>query len=317
MSNERINFTTPVGRLVGGSVYKARDKDAEGRPLVTKTGPQAGQPRVEYFFAVAIAKGAEQHWAQTEWGKLIWQAGHAGFPQGQAQAPTFAWKITDGDSAVPNKAGRKPCEREGYRGNWVLSFSSGSAPKIYNKDGSAPIVEPDAVKLGYYVQVFGSVAANGSMQQPGVYLNHSLVALSGYGPEIVLGPDAAAVGFGGALPAGASAAPLGGLVPPALPGLPGLPPPPIGAAPAAPAALPALPALPGAAPSMSAPSPPTLPPMAAPAPVPVAPVTPNPAFLAPPTARRMLPAAQGATYEQLIANGWNDTLLVEHGMMAP
>ena len=56
---------------------------------------------------------------------------------------------------------------------------------------------------------------------------------------------------------------------------------------------------------------------------PAAPITPNPAFLAvppappapPAPARVMLPAAGGATYEQMIAAGWNDALLIQHGMM--
>ena len=38
---------------------------------------------------------------------------------------------------------------------------------------------------------------------------------------------------------------------------------------------------------------------------------------APPAApvRVMLPPAQGATYEAMIAAGWNDALLIQHGMM--
>jgi hypothetical protein len=47
---------------------------------------------------------------------------------------------------------------------------------------------------------------------------------------------------------------------------------------------------------------------------------PAPAFRMPPPipapARVMLPAAQGATYEQCIAMGWTDALLIEHKMMA-
>ena len=39
---ESVNFTTPVGRLVQGSLYKGNDTDAEGRPLVVKTGANAG-----------------------------------------------------------------------------------------------------------------------------------------------------------------------------------------------------------------------------------------------------------------------------------
>ena len=47
---------------------------------------------------------------------------------------------------------------------------------------------------------------------------------------------------------------------------------------------------------------------------------PAPAFRMPPPipapARVMLPAAQGATYEQCLAGGWTDALLIEHKMMA-
>ena len=268
------DFTTPVGRLVMGSPYKGRDKDAEGKPLVAKNGPNAGQPRLDYYLAVAIPKGSETHWNQTKWGDLIWQTGAAAFPQGQSVAPTFAWKVTDGDSAVPNKRGNKPCDREGHRGHWVLNFSSSFPPEIYNADGSQRIQEPGAVKLGYYVQIAGNVEGNKSMSQPGVYLNHRMVALSGYGPEIVVGPDATSAGFGQApLPSGASAVPLAAM---------------------------------------------TSPPVAAP-------VTPHPGFLTaalppPPAAppapvRVMLPAAGGATYEAMIAAGWTDVQLVQHGMM--
>lgn len=289
-----VNLTTPVGRLVQGSLYKGQTQDAEGKPLVNKTGAATGQPRVDYFFALAIPKGTETRWATTEWGKLIWQVGHESFPQGQAQHPTFAWKITDGDSAVPNKRGRKPCDREGYPGNWVLSFSSGYAPRVFNANGTAPITEPDAVKLGYYIQVAATIAGNGSQSQPGVYLNHNMVAFAAYGPEIILGPDPAAAGFGQApLPAGASAAPIGALGA-------GAPPPPAAAV-AAPLGV--------TGPQYQSPAAPVAPP-------PAPPVQPNPAFVAGLPDRTMLPAAGGATYDQMKAAGWTDALLVQHGMMA-
>ncbi len=214
----RTNFTTPVGRLLMGSLYNPQTTDAEGKPLLIKSGPNAGQPKVQYFFAVGVPKGNETHWNQTQWGAMIWKVGHDSFPAGQADHPQFAWKIVDGDSAIPNKAGKKPCDRTGYPGNWVISFTSGFAPKIYNKDGSSAIVEPDAVKLGYYVQVNGDVDGNGSQQQPGVFINHSMVALSAYGEEIYVGPDASAVGFGAApLPAGAMATPPATFTPPPQP----------------------------------------------------------------------------------------------------
>lgn len=320
MAQTAVQFLTPIGRMVAGNLYEAQTTDAEGRPLVTKTGPQAGQPRVDFYFGLAIPKAPGQtHWAvkpagwpadKPYWGELIWNRGHQAFPQGQAQNPQFAWKITDGDSAIPNKAGRKPCDREGYPGHWVLAFSSGFAPKIVTADGSQPILEPGAVKCGYYIQVLGTVDGNGSMQQPGIFLNHQGVALAGYGPEITSGPDLKGAGFGGALPAGASTVPVGGMTPAAAVPTPGA-----GVAPPPAAAVPT-PATPAPIASTTAPAPAAAVPPA---------IVPNPAILQPPPAAAAAPApaparvmtakAAGAPYEDFISKGWNDALLVQHGYM--
>ena len=73
------------------------------------------------------------------------------------------------------------------------------------------------------------------------------------------------------------------------------------------------------------PAPPVPTPGASTPPVPVPPgATPSPSSVPPPPysgfrevppARVMLPAAQGATYEQLIEKGWTDAQLIQHGMM--
>ncbi len=303
----KVNFTSPVGRIVMGSLYDPSTTDAEGKPLVVKTGPNMGQPRVNYFFALAIPKGAEPHWAHTPWGQQIWNVGNQAFPNA-AQSPAFAWKIEDGDSQIPNKKGRKPCENEGWPGHWIVKFSGGFAPKVYQQEGSGyvQILQKDFCKPGYYVEVAGSVDGNGSQSQPGVYLNHSMVCFRAYGPEISFGPDVASAGFGAApLPAGASMTPPAGVIP--MPQ----------AAVAAPAPL---------APVGSVPMPP------APAPVAHAPipVIPNPAFvqvpppapvpMAPPAApaipvRQMTPAAGGVTYEAYLQAGWSDAQLVQNGLM--
>lgn len=298
-------FTTPVGRLVAGSLYKPNTTDAEGRPLVVKSGVNTGQPRKDFFFALAIAKGPEaQHgafgWMATPWGQIIRTAGE-GFLPHAAQLPAFAWKVKDGDSTVPNKRGKRPCDQEGWAGCWVLMFSSGFAPKVYTLVGqSSPAMldAADAVNLGDYVQVAGSTGGNGAQSQPGVFLNHNMVCLVGYGERIVIGPDVASAGFGGQpLPAGASTTPPGGFTPPAavpgsMPAIPGAPAVPAAVAP--PAAVPSLPVQP-----------------------PALPIVPNPAFLVPPAApvRKLTAAANGATYEALIAAGWSDALLVQHGLM--
>jgi hypothetical protein len=254
--------------------------------------------------AIAIPKTDQQY--QTEvWAKLM-QAAKTGFPtmfdaNGQCLRPDFAWKITDGDSTVPNQNNKRPCDKPGYPGHWVLNFSGGFAPSVYSKNGEAVLTSPDQLKRGYYVRVYGSVTANGDTQKPGVYLNPSMVELVGYGEEIVSGPDGAAV-FGGApaaqLPAGASATPLAPTTQIAQPGgMPGVP----GAAPAAPAA----PGMPGMAP-------------AAPAAPGMAPVAPAPDFLNPPatpTPPVKTYNVQGTEYtaEQLRGYNWTDEQIAALG----
>ena len=276
------NFTTPVGRIVAGNLYVPNTKNAEGKPLTDKSG----NPRNEFFFAVAIPKAGEAHWKDTEWGAVIWAEGVKG-DQYAPTRPTFSWKVEDGDSQIPNQKGKKPCDREGYRGHWVLRFTGGYAPKLYstvNSTQPVEIVEEGAIRPGYYVQVAAGVKFNGSAQQPGVYLNHSMVCLRAYGTPIVAsGPDVAAAGFGAApLPAGATMVPAAGPMPPAAAVMP-----------------PAAAVMPPAAAVM---------PPAPPLPVP----PPAPAFR---QVRQMTEKAGGATYEAMIAAGWSDGLLIQHGMM--
>lgn len=330
---QKVNITSPVGRIVMGSLYDPSTTDAEGKPLVVKTGPNAGQPRVNYFFALAIPKGAEPHWAHTPWGQQIWNVGNQAFPNA-AQSPAFAWKIEDGDSQIPNKKGRKPCENEGWRGHWILKFSGGFAPKVYQQEGAGyvQVMQKDFCKPGYFVEVAFSVDGNGSQSQPGVYINHSMVCFRAYGPEISFGPDVASAGFGqSALPAGASMTPPAGAIPmpqgaaaaPALPGAPvGYAPPPVpglmpGAAPTMPLP-PGLPVAPAPLPQGGSVPMPYAPVPGAPAPIPV---TPNPGFVqVPPPApsipvRQMTAAAKGIPYESYVMQGWSDAQLVQNGLM--
>lgn len=293
---QTVNITSPVGRIVEGSLYLAQDKDMDGRPLTVKTGANIGQPTVRYYFAIAIPKGTEKGWWETPWGAQILAVGQAAFPQ-QSQRPDFAWKVEDGDSTIPNKKNRRPCDKEGFKGNWILKLSSGFAPKCYNRDGSAAITEPNAIKAGYYVQANFDVAGNGNTSNPGVYLNHKMVALQGYGEEISFGADPLAAGFGTApAPAAMMAQPPATFTPPA-----------------------------GVA---VAPGPMTPPPAAAVAPGPVTPVVPNPAVMVPPAvaavtapppppaapARRMTAKAT-TVYEEYVKAGWTDAALVQHGLM--
>jgi len=213
-----------------GSLSEPQTKDADGNPLRIKHGPNEGQARVEYFMGLAIPKsdpGYAALWAQ------IHQAARDGFPTlfnaaGELAAPKFAFKVIDGDSQVPNTKGARPCDKEGFPGHWVLCFSSGFASKCY-KEEAGSFVEYDAanVDCGHYIRIAGTVAANGSQQNPGVYLNHSMIQFIGYGDRTVTGPNAESA-FGaapvGALPQGCSLTPPAGApmptaAPAALPGV--------------------------------------------------------------------------------------------------
>lgn len=280
MSKEH-KLTTPVGRLVGGSIYEGNDKSYDGAQLTMK---DKVTPRKDFSFSVAFPKTpGVGHWANEEWLKPIWALAHAAWPNGEAGRPDFAFKITDGDSTVPkkgknNQPGKKPCDLIGHPGNWVVRFSGSTAPRVCDKTGQSFIVEPGIIKLGYYVQVLGVVKDNAPSPTPGLYWNHSIVAFTAHGEEISFGPDLSEATFGNApLPAGALLAPPPGLTAPA-PNVPG-------GAPLPPSSIPAYPT----------------------ASAPVAPV-----YVAP--ARVMTAKAGNYTFEQMMAMpGWTEALLISEG----
>lgn len=305
------HFTTPPGRMVQGSLYKLFDKKDDNGNVVLSTKPGAGLGLpVQYcFFAVAIRKGPERHWAETPWGAHIWAAGHQGRPTA-GQEPTFAWKVSDGDSQIPNGNDRRPCDIEGFAGHWIVGFKCGWLLKgIHTLVGVPPgstaqqLMTADAINLGDFIQVNFSAEFNGSTGpkgKPGVYINPHMVCLIGYGTRIVGGPDVASAGFGGPMPVGATATPQGNFNPAPAVGAAPPPPPPPGVPPgpnpmyAPPAASAgANPAYAGPAAAMPAPPPPS-------------------------SQHVMLAAAQGRTYEQFMSSGqgWTDALLVQQGMMA-
>lgn len=285
---------TPVGRLVQGSPFEPRTTDAEGNPLTIRNGANAGKPRVDYFMALAIPKN-DPGWNDIN--TKIYNEAKSGFPNlfdaaGNCIHPQFAWKIIDGDSQVPNSRNVKPCDREGYPGNWVLMFSSGIAPKVYTAGGEALLTNPAELKRGDYIRIYGNVAGNESQQRPGVYLNHSLVERVGFGEEIITGVTGEQA-FGGqpaALPPGASATPTAPATPmqnpnataPAPGSQPGAP---------APAHQPAAPAAAPATPAPTAPATDFLNPTGAPAP------GAEPKF--------QTPDGRQFTEAELIAAGWN------------
>lgn len=231
-------FLTPVGRLVQGDPFEARTKNMQGQPLMTVSG----QPTQRYFIAVAFPKmvnGQPNAEFAALWQKLE-ATGRAGFPGINIAPPwdpacRFSWKVMDGDGVDDN--GKPNANKEGFAGHWVVKFSSSFAPRCFHAGHYQPheqIQDPKLIKRGYFVRVAGTVEGNGNAQKPGIYVNLSMVELAGQGPEIVSGPDAASI-FGGnpiaQLPAGATPLPMhaatgdAGLSAQALPGaLPDTPP---------------------------------------------------------------------------------------------
>ena len=278
MSNV-TDLLTPVGRLVQGGPFSYSDTNMDGKPLTDSNG----NPRKDYFMAIAIAKNSPE-WDAFK--ALIDGAAAAAFPH-HWHTPTFSNKITDGDGTIPDARGVRPCDKEGFAGHWVVRFSSGFAPDVYTKGGAAKITDPELVKRGHYVRIYGSCKGNGSTSKPGVYLNLSMVEHIAFGEEFTSGPDAASV-FGAApvsaLPAGASAIPMAPATPLATPAAV--------APPVAPAAAVAPPVAPAAAvqpaPDFLNAAPPVAPP--------VAPAEPH----------YVVPGSGSFTRPQLIAAGWND-----------
>lgn len=298
MSNTAVELTPPPGRFVFGDLYDPETENFDGEPLVIKNGADKGKPTQLFVIGLAIAK-TQVHWGnEPGWGQAIWAAGHAAFPGGEASRGDFSWKIYDGDSTVippKSKSTVRPCDREGWKGCWVLRLQSAFAPAIYNaitnKENPPPMNEVNAVIPGYVIQVIGTVKGN-TGKSPGVYLNHNAVGLLGYmAPIITRGVDVKGK-FGGALPAGASTMPTAAAIPAA-------------ASPAAPAPAAAVAAPPPVPAAAAAPPVAAAPPTAVvPAPglvgIPAA-APPPPAAPAPAAAR---PAHKGIPIEGYFAQGW-------------
>ena len=208
-----IELTTPVGRLVGGHpmVIRANTDDKTKLPKMQKDGVT---PSTSVYIGLAIPKGTEQHWNQTEWGAKIWNEALTSFPNGEHQMDAFSWKVTDGDSQKPNKVMKKPCDREGYPGHWVINASTGlGVPKCYNVGKYNPLTDliqqKEMIKPGDYARLVLSVKGNDAVppNTPGIYLNPVIFELYQPGQQIILEsePDAqAALGtVQGQLPAGA------------------------------------------------------------------------------------------------------------------
>jgi hypothetical protein len=305
----RFDFTTPVGRLVGGSFFELNKTDHNNKPLEEK--------KYNWWVGLAFPKTAANWWEeQGELGAVFTAIRSAAgfYTNGEASQPTFAWKIINGDDP-------KHAAKEGYPGHWVIGFSRNVAIDpcpIYKYPENTAVIDPQQAKRGYYYRISGSSSSNESTgNQAGVYINMYMAQLCFAGQEIISGPAPSSV-FNTpiAMPAGASAVPAapGGVPAPAA--MAPVTPPAPGGVPAPAAMAPVTPPAPGGVPAPAAMAPVTPPaPGGVPAPAAMAPVTPPAPAAAP--QHVMTAAANGITYEAYRTANWTDEQLIQQGMMLP
>lgn len=344
-ANPIISFLSPVGRYVQGDFFTPNDKDQQGNTKVYGSGPKKGQPKAEYFAAIAFAKNdpawpAFKQLLDTSSMQLWPQL----FPNGQSINPMFSNKVIDGDGI--DTTGKPNNQKAGYAGHWVVRMSTTYPPKVFPLGQHTPdkqITQSSLLPCGYYVRVGGTIGSNQNPSRPGIILNPSFVEICAFGDIIQRGPDAAKV-LGSApapvLPAGARpimGAPgvaHGGLnaavSAPQIPAPAGMPQPTAspgngyGVVPGMPAQLPPQNGIPNGAPNPSytgymappaaAPAPAANPAMQQPiptamnmAPPPLPPQAPAPASPV------MTPKAGGMPYAEFIKAGWTDDALRGQG----
>lgn len=293
-----MDFNTPVGRLVQGSVAMQQQKDVDtNQPLKD----DQGNPVMGTFLALAFPKVLPNGQPNTEFDQFLsllrsvaassWPALFPQGANGTCVNPRFSWKYQDGDGV--DQSGKSVANKPGFAGNHVVRFYTSYPMRCFNEGKFASHEEiqnpADIIKRGYWCRVFGEAKSNNATgnQVPGISLYPKLLSFVERGEEIVSGPDAQAA-FGNAAvgwrpPASASPIPTGG----------------------APAV---------AAPAVTVPTPAVTPPaVTVPTPA-AAPTVPTPPAAGPVVSATL--AAQGITWTMLQGQGWTEDTARAAGYIA-
>lgn len=305
-----MDFNTPVGRIVQGSVVPQHEKNMDtNQPLFNPDG----SPQMATFLAVAFPKVLPNGQRNTEFDAFFAQLASTAaaswpalFPQGAPQFPEytkpgqqgasinpkFSYKYQDGDGVDTN--GKSVADKPGFAGHHIVKFYTAFPLRCFHEGKFAAHEEiqkaDEVIKRGFWVRLFGEVKSNGATgtQVPGISIYPKLLSFVERGEEIASGPDAQAA-FGNAAlgwrpPASASPIPTPGAAPAV-------------AVPAVSVPTPAAAAAPVATPPAVAVPVPTPPAVAVPVPVPAPAAGPivSPAM-----------AAQGITWPMLQAQGWQE-----------
>lgn len=180
---EPLNFFTPIGRFISGSLVERRSKDGDNRPI-----PENER---RYEFGVAIEKEVAWKLLAEEFHPYLMSALSSDrnaldrvqrWYQSPGSKGIFSMKISDGD--LPNAKG---VVNQNSTGCFVFWFN---ALDMCTVDPNRIEINPDMVKCGYYVQVAGNIKSNNQPgDRAGIYLNGNIVRLMGEGDLITIGPD--------------------------------------------------------------------------------------------------------------------------------
>jgi len=207
-------MTTPAtevlleGRIVCGHPMTRRPVKIRDRVTKVETPlfeADGVTPVTDVYLGLAIPKNGAIDWKVTPWGQQIIARGMQDWPNGEHGAPTFAWKVTDGDSQVPNTKNKKPCDREGWPGNWVIHCSTRFHVSCHHPGKYSPLQQienENEIKTGDYARLLVGVKGNNPSESPGIYVNPTKLELSRPGEPIVSeGGMSAEEAFGGGSPA--------------------------------------------------------------------------------------------------------------------
>src|SRR5690606_31125344 len=193
-----MDFHTPVGRIVQGSVAMHAQKDMDtNQPLKNDDG----SPVMGTFIALAFPKVLPNGQRNTEFdqffatlGGVAAQAWPALFPQGAPQLPEnikpgqpgacinprFSYKYQDGDGV--DSSGKSVASKPGFAGHHIVRFYTAYPVRCFHEGQfaahEASQKPEDIIKRGYWVRIFGEVKSNNATgtQVPGISLYPKLLS---------------------------------------------------------------------------------------------------------------------------------------------
>ena len=180
MTQERLQFYTPVGRFVSGSLTEKRTKDLNNREI--------DPDKQRYEFGLAIRKDDPGLMPLITQIATHAKAGYQNSPHIVQRIDNwfrtldgFSMKISDGDA--PNSRG---VINQNTVGHFVFWFSTSMEILAANRNNQQ--IDIATIKRGWFVDLSGNCAVNGlTDHNAGVYLNPVCVRLIAEGEEILGG----------------------------------------------------------------------------------------------------------------------------------